>query len=154
MQTVHRGESPGGRGYTRTVYARPAEPTGAVVAEHWLLHFKAGLDSVEPRERGEGWSKLKARLDLAQGAGDVDEGALEARIATDPKDFEARFALATLQARRGAWRDAFAQLLEVVLRDRAEARKAARDKLVEWFPLCPDPKAVMNARRELSMYLN
>ena len=38
VQTVHRGESPGGRGYTRTVYARPAEPTGAVVAEHWLLH--------------------------------------------------------------------------------------------------------------------
>ncbi|WP_374240031.1 tetratricopeptide repeat protein [Zoogloea sp.] len=114
----------------------------------------AGLESVEPRERGEGWSKLKARLDLAQGAGDADEGALEARIATDPKDFEARFALATLQARRGAWRDAFAQLLEVVLRDRAEARKAARDKLVEWFPLCPDPKAVTAARRELSMYLN
>ena len=119
-----------------------------------LDYAAAGLDSVEPRDRGEGWSKLKARLDLAQGAGDADEGALEARIATDPKDFEARFALATLQARRGAWRDAFAQLLEVVLRDRAEARKAARDKLVEWFPLCPDPKAVTAARRELSMYLN
>ena len=82
------------------------------------------------------------------------EAALEARIDADPKDFEARFALATLLAQRQAWSAAFAQLLEVVLRDRADARKQARDKLVEWFPLCPDPKAVTTARRELSMYLN
>ena len=114
----------------------------------------AGLDSIEPRERGDAWLKLKARLDLARGPGEVDEAALEARIDADPKDFEARFALATLLAQRQAWSAAFAQLLEVVLRDRADARKQARDKLVEWFPLCPDPKAVMNARRELSMYLN
>lgn len=114
----------------------------------------AGLESVEPRDRDGEWSKLKARLELAQGPGDGDEGALEARIAADPKDFEARFALATLMARRGAWSAAFAQLLEVVLRDKADARQKARDKLVEWFPLCPDPKAVTTARRELSMYLN
>ena len=114
----------------------------------------AGLDSIEPRERGDAWLKLKARLDLARGPGEVDEAALEARIDADPKDFEARFALATLLAQRQAWSAAFAQLLEVVLRDRADARKQARDKLVEWFPLCPDPKAVTTARRELSMYLN
>lgn len=109
---------------------------------------------VEPRERDEAWLKLKARLDLARGPGDVDEAALDARITADPKDFEARFALATLHAQRQAWSAAFAQLLEIVLRDKADARKQARDKLVEWFPLCPDPKAVTTARRELSMYLN
>ena len=114
----------------------------------------AGLDSIEPRERDETWLKLKARLDLARGPGEVDEAALEARIAADPKDFEARFALATLHAQRQAWSAAFAQLLEVVLRDKDDARKQARDRLVEWFPLCPDPKAVTTARRELSMYLN
>jgi len=114
----------------------------------------AGLESVEPRARDERWLKLKARLDLALGPGEVDEAALVARIEADPKDFDARFALATLLAQREAWVDAFAQLLEVVLRDKADARKTARDKLVEWFPLCPDLKAVMNARRELSMYLN
>ena len=54
----------------------------------------AGLDSIEPRERDEAWLKLKARLDLARGPGEVDEAALEARIDADPKDFEARFALA------------------------------------------------------------
>ena len=114
----------------------------------------AGLESVEPRARDERWLKLKARLDLARGPGEVDEAALVARIEADPKDFDARFTLATLLAQREAWVDAFAQLLEVVLRDKADARKTARDKLVEWFPLCPDLKAVMNARRELSMYLN
>ncbi len=114
----------------------------------------AGLESVEARERDERWLKLKARLDLARGPDEVDEAALVARIEADPKDFDARFTLATLLAQREAWVDAFAQLLEVVLRDKADARKTARDKLVEWFPLCPDLKAVMNARRELSMYLN
>ena len=114
----------------------------------------AGLESVEARERDERWLKLKARLDLARGPGEVDEAALVARIEADPKDFDARFTLATLLAQREAWGDAFAQLLEIVLRDKADARKTARDKLVEWFPLCPDLKAVMNARRELSMYLN
>ena len=38
VQAVHRGRSPGGRGYTRTVYALPADTAGTVVAEHWLLH--------------------------------------------------------------------------------------------------------------------
>ena len=127
----------------------------AALLDAGLLDYAAaGLESVEPRDRDERWLKLKARLDLARGPGDVDAGVLEARIAADPKDFEARFALATLLAQRQDWSAAFAQLLEVVLRDKADARKAARDRLVEWFPLCPDPKAVMAARRELSMYLN
>ena len=38
VQAVHKGRSPGGRGYTRTVYALPADTAGTVVAEHWLLH--------------------------------------------------------------------------------------------------------------------
>lgn len=38
VQTVHKGRSPGGRGYTRTVHALPADRAGTVVAEHWLLH--------------------------------------------------------------------------------------------------------------------
>ena len=50
--------------------------------------------------------------------------------------------------------EAFDALLEVVLRDKAEARATARARLVEWFSLCPDMRAVMNARRQLSMYLN
>ena len=52
--------------------------------------------------------------------------------------------------------DPLADLVGVcdILRDRADARGKARDTLVEWFGLCPDAKAVMSARRQLSMYLN
>ena len=41
----------------------------------------------------------------------------------------------------------------MVLRDKAEARDRSR-RLIEWFPLCPDLRAVAMARRDLSMYLN
>jgi len=114
----------------------------------------AGLDSVEPRERDERWLTLKGRLDLASGTDGADEAALRARIAADPGDFDARFQLAALLARRDDWAAAFAELLEVVLRDRGEGRATARGRLVEWFLICPDPKAVSEARRQLSMYLN
>lgn len=39
VQSVQRGQSPGGRGYTRTVHALAGDTApGAVVAEHWVLH--------------------------------------------------------------------------------------------------------------------
>ena len=55
-----------------------------------------------------------------------DPQALAARIAANAKDFEARFALAALQAYDGDFNAAFDQLLEVVLRDKAEWREKAR----------------------------
>lgn len=114
----------------------------------------AGLESVAPRERDEHWLRLKARLDLLGEGGGGDEAGLRSRLEADPRDFEARFTLATLLAQRNEWSAAFDQLLEVVLRDKAEARDRARGRLIEWFPLCPDPRAVAMARRDLSMYLN
>lgn len=113
-----------------------------------------GLESVAVRERDDSWLKLKARLDLAGEGGMEDEAVLLGRLEADPRDFEARFGLATLLAQRNDWSAAFGQLLEVVLRDKAEARDRARSRLLEWFPLCPDMRAVMMARRDLSMYLN
>lgn len=39
VQAVHTGQSPGGRGYTRTVHALAGDTEpGTVIAEHWLLH--------------------------------------------------------------------------------------------------------------------
>ena len=83
-----------------------------------------------------------------------DAKALAARIQANAKDFEARFALAAIQAFEGAFISAFDQLLEVVLRDKAEWREKARVQLVEWFAICPDPEAVSRGRRYLGMYLN
>jgi len=70
------------------------------------------------------------------------------------KDFEARFALAAIQAHAGDFNAAFDQLLEVVMRDKAEWREKARLQLVEWFALCTDADAVSRGRRYLGMYLN
>ena len=84
----------------------------------------------------------------------MDEGALEARIATDPKDFEARLRWPRCRPSAAPLARCLCPAAGGGAARQAEARKAARDKLVEWFPLCPDPKAVTMARRELSMYLN
>ncbi len=130
------------------------ELVAALLDANLVEDAAAGLETIAAPDRDEAWQTLKARLDLMEGAQAVDEPALEARIGADAKDFEARFALASARAARGEWVAAFDQLLEVVLRDRADARSKARDTLVEWFALCPDAKAVMSARRQLSMYLN
>ena len=86
-----------------------------------------------------------------------DPAALAARIATNPRDFDARFALAALQVYGGDFNAAFDNLLEVVLRDKAEGRpdrEKARKQLIEWFTACPDAEAVSRGRRYLGMYLN
>jgi len=130
------------------------ELVGALLDARLVEDAAAGLETIAEPDRDEAWRSLKARLDLIVGAEATDESALVARIGADAKDFEARFALAAALAGRGEWGAAFEHLLEVVLRDRADARGKARDTLVEWFGICPDAKAVMNARRQLSMYLN
>lgn len=112
------------------------------------------LDAVPASVRDERHAALKARLDLSRQAPAGDPQELARRIAADPKDFDARFALAALHAHGGRFAEAFVELLEVVQRDRAEARERARKQLVEWFGLCPDRAAVDRGRRLLGMYLN
>jgi putative thioredoxin len=94
------------------------------------------------------------RIELARNKPAGDPAALAARIAANAKDFEARFALAALQAHGGDFNAAFDQLLEVVLRDKAEWREKARLQLIDWFALCTDADAVSRGRRYLGMYLN
>jgi putative thioredoxin len=112
------------------------------------------LDSLAPQQRNDRHAALLKRIELARNRPQGDPKALAARIATNPKDFEARFALAALHAYEGDFTAAFDQLLEVVMRDKAEWREKARLQLVEWFDLCPDPATVGRGRRYLGMYLN
>jgi len=107
-----------------------------------------------PETHDERHAKLAARLELLSHRPEGDPAALEARIAANKKDFEARFQLAALRVFEGNFKDAFDQLLEVVLRDKGEAREKARLQLVEWFEICPDAEVVSNGRRYLGMYLN
>ena len=66
----------------------------------------------------------------------------------------ARFALAAIRVWEGNFGAAFDELLEVVLRDKADWREKARKQLVEWFEVCADPGQVSRGRRYLGMYLN
>jgi putative thioredoxin len=112
------------------------------------------LGRVPGDEGGDRRTSLIKRIELARNKPQGDPQALAARIAADGKDFEARFALAAIQMHAGDFNAAFDQLLEVVLRDKADWREKARAQLVEWFGICPDADAVSRGRRYLGMYLN
>jgi putative thioredoxin len=132
----------------------PLDDVSALIEAGALAEAQRLLDMLPPETHDDRHRQLQARLKLAldRPPGDADE--LAARIAAQPRDHEARFQLAALQAFGGDFGAAFEQLLEVVLRDKAEMRERARRQLVEWFALCPDPALVDRGRRRLSMYLN
>ncbi len=116
-----------------------------------------GLLDTLPADAGPRHSQLLARIALAANQPPGDAAALAARIQANPRDFEARFQLAAIQAWTGDFDAAFEQLLDVVMRDRAEGkpdREKARLQLIAWFEACPDPAAVSKGRRYLGMYLN
>ncbi len=119
-----------------------------------LSDARAVLDSLAPEARDERYAALLKRLELATNRPPGDAAALAAQIAANPRDHEARFQLAALRVYEGDFNAAFDQLLEVVMRDKAELRERARKQLVEWFEACPDPAAVSRGRRYLGMYLN
>ncbi len=119
-----------------------------------LPDAKELLQGMAPAQRNERHAALTKRIALAEHRPPGDPKALDARIQANPKDFEARFARAALHASDAEFDAAFDQLLEVVLRDKAEWREKARLQLVEWFDLCTNAEAVGRGRRYLGMYLN
>jgi putative thioredoxin len=128
-----------------------------LIARNALDDAQSRLDSVASAERTDRHAALAKRIELARHRPQGDARALAARVAADPRDFEARFALAALHAHAGDFNAAFDELLEVVMRDKAEGRperEKARAQLVEWFAVCPDAEAVSRGRRYLGMYLN
>lgn len=112
------------------------------------------LDTLSAERRNDRHAALVKRIELAKHRPAGDAQAFAARIAANAKDFEARFGLAALHAYEGNFNAAFDQLLEVVMRDKAEWREKARLQLVEWFAVCPDTEALSRGRRYLGMYLN
>ncbi len=125
-----------------------------VIARGALDDALALLERVAAGSRNDRHAALLKRIELARNRPQGDPQDLARRIAANAKDFEARFALAALQVYEGDFNAAFDQLLEVVLRDKAEWREKARLQLVEWFDVCGDAAAVSRGRRYLGMYLN
>jgi len=94
-------------------------------------------------------ARARAALALAEIAPAADTAALEARIAADPDDHEARYELAGALAAGGA-RDAAAdQLLESIGRDREWNEGAARKRLLQLLEAVglEDPWAAAQRRR-------
>jgi putative thioredoxin len=123
-----------------------------------LAAAQAVLDTLPAEQHDDEYKRLSQRLQalttLANAPPGPSAAELATRIQANPKDFDARFALAQLHAGTGEWQEAFEQLLDIVLRDKTEVRERARLLMVEWFLVCPDADAVSRGRRYLGMYLN
>lgn len=80
---------------------------------------------------------------------------LEARIATNPADLEARLELAQHAIAHKAWEPALEQLIEIVGRDRAFGEDIGRKTMLQVFELAASqPQLVAAWRRKLSSLLN
>ncbi|MDP1923790.1 MAG: co-chaperone YbbN [Thiobacillus sp.] len=105
-------------------------------------------DDADPRV-----AQLKARLQF-MGAAGADEGALQARIAADGNDLDARLALANLAIAGQRYEDGMEQLLEIVRRDRAFQDDIGRKTLLSVFNLLGGGELVSRYRRLLASVLN
>src|ERR1700704_1449595 len=98
---------------------------------------------------------VQASIDLAEQAkavGPVTE--LEQKVAANPLDHQARFALATALNASGKRAEATQQLLEIVKRDRKWNEDGARKQLVQFFEAWgPSDEATVDGRKRLSTVL-
>ena len=98
---------------------------------------------------------VRAQLELAsQAAALGDTASLEARIAANPADHQARFDLALLLNAHGDRVGAVEQLLEIHRRDRNWSEEKARKQLLQFFEAWgPMDEATLTGRRRLSSML-
>jgi putative thioredoxin len=98
---------------------------------------------------------IQAQIDLAEQAEKLgDTGELEARIAADPADYQARFDLAILLNQKGEREAAADRLLEIQRKNRSWEEEKARKQLLQFFEAWGqmDP-ATLYGRRKLSSML-
>ncbi|WP_294172435.1 tetratricopeptide repeat protein [uncultured Sphingomonas sp.] len=82
-------------------------------------------------QKGPAVSRARAALDLAEAAPAAETGDLEARLAADPDDHEARFELAGAKMATGDRDGAADALLEIIRRDRGWNEGAARTRFLQ-----------------------
>ncbi len=129
----------------------------AAIARQDFAKAKQLLDGVAPEQANHAEiTAARAARELAEtgakAAGAV--GDLEARLARDPKDHQARYDLAAAQFAAGQREQAIDQLLELIRLDRKWNEEAGRKQLLKFFEAIglADPLTV-TARRRLSAIL-
>ncbi len=132
----------------------------AALAADDMEAAKAVLDAAPPHDNDPDLAAARAGLALAEkmadkGAGDSAEiQALQARLAGDENDHQARFDLALAYHGAGAREAALDTLLDLVARNRGWQDDAARKQLVEFFDAYGAmDELVVAARKRLSSLL-
>ena len=122
----------------------------ALIAAGRLDQARAKLESLpEKTEKDPAIARARSALALAEIAPAGDPAGLEARIAADPDDHEARYELAGILTARGDRDGAADQLLESIGRDREWNEGAARKRLLQLLEAVglEDPWAGAQRRR-------
>lgn len=117
---------------------------------------QAAFDMVPEAERkGEAYQSIAATLRLQAEAGDLSAAdELEARLAANPDDHQARYDLAVVHNAEGRRLEAAETLVALMRRDRAWNEDGARKKLLELFEAWgPKDPATLKGRRLLSSVL-
>ncbi len=97
---------------------------------------------------------LLAAARFSRAAGGTDEDELRRRLAAQPEDLEARFALAQVHAAAHRYREAMDELLAIVQKDKQWRDGEARKQLVNLFTLAGEqPELVSEYRRRLATAL-
>jgi len=129
----------------------------AYIARNDLERAKQTLDRAPKESAGHAEiAAARASLELAE-AGSKAKGALgelKARIERDPKDFEARYELASALFAAGEREAGVDELLEIIRRNRAWNEEAARKQLLKFFEaMGPTDPLTVAARKRLSSIL-
>jgi putative thioredoxin len=117
---------------------------------------KKTLDMVPEAKHGDSSvAAARAAIELAEQTKDIGPiGDLQAKVAADPKDYQARFDLALALNAKGNRDGAVDQLLEIVRRDRKWNDDGARKQLVQLFDAWgPTDEATVEGRKRLSSVL-
>lgn len=126
------------------------------IAANEIERARQTLDLVPPDARKDPeFVSAQAALSLKEQSGSVGETAgLEARIAANPNDHEARFELSLALAGSGNREAAVDHLLEIIRRDKKWNEEAARKQLVKLFEAFgPMDPLTVSARKRLSSLL-
>ncbi len=158
-----QGDAGGAAELYAAVLTQDAEHVGALVALA-KLHLELGdmegarrFVAMVPtaKQNDPAVAGIRAAIDLAEQAGSLgDLSDLQARVAADPLDHQARFDLAIGLNAHGKREEAADQLLEIVRRDRNWNEDGARKQLVQFFEAWgPMDPMTLAGRRKLSSIL-